>query len=108
MYERSGEPRRSWYDPLGFVGLDKEPPPPAAEGLLSQKCVGIERRRVELEEEIAQKLSELRAVTVEMLAMEALTLATAISNWPTTQAPCAKACASFSGNSPRTRRCSGP
>ena len=34
MYERSGEPRRSWYDPLGFVGLDKEPPPPAARGLL--------------------------------------------------------------------------
>ncbi len=70
MYERSGEPRRSWYDPLGFVGLDKEPPPPAAEGLLSQKCAGIERRRVELEEEIAQKLSELRALSVEMLGME--------------------------------------
>ena len=39
MYERSGEPRRSWYDPLGFVGLAKEPSPPAAkETACRERC----------------------------------------------------------------------
>ena len=30
MYNRDGSPRGSWYDPLGFAGLDKVPPPPLA------------------------------------------------------------------------------
>jgi hypothetical protein len=70
MYERSGEPRRTWYDPLGFVGLDKEPPPPAASGLLGEDSARIQLRQSELEERIGHGLSELHAVGVEMTGME--------------------------------------
>lgn len=70
MYERNGEPRRSWYDPLGFVGLDKVPPPPTASGLLSRDCRRIQERRADLEGLISRKLDELRAVSTEMSGME--------------------------------------
>jgi len=70
MYERSGEPRRSWYDPLGFVGLDKEPTPPAAKELLAQDAARIERRQVELDQLIGETLAELHVISVEMLGVE--------------------------------------
>ncbi len=70
MYERSGEPRRSWYDPLGFVGLDKEPTPPAAKELLAQDAARIERRQVELDRLIGERLAELHVISVEMLGIE--------------------------------------
>ncbi len=34
MYNRDGSPRGSWYDPLGFAGLDKVPPPTEAMKML--------------------------------------------------------------------------
>src|SRR5918912_1543217 len=34
MYNRDGSPRPSWFDPLGFAGLDKVPPPPVEVELL--------------------------------------------------------------------------
>ncbi len=70
MYERSGEPRRSWYDPLGFVGLDKEPTPPAAKDLLAQESARIEQRQLDVDRLIGQRLSELHVISAEMLAME--------------------------------------
>jgi hypothetical protein len=70
MYERSGEPRRSWYDPLGFVGLDKEPTPPAAKELLAQDAARIERRKGELDRLIGERLAELHVISVEMLGIE--------------------------------------
>ena len=70
MYERSGEPRLSWYDPLGFVGLDKEPPPPAAQELLGQNKARIEQRQNELGALIVQRLNEIHVLSVEMAGME--------------------------------------
>jgi hypothetical protein len=70
MFERSGEPRRSWYDPLGFVGLDKEPPPPVATELLAHDTTRIEGRQSELDRLIVQRLAELHSISVEMLGIE--------------------------------------
>jgi len=70
MYERSGETRLTWYDPLGFVGLDKEPPPPAARQLLGENITRIEERQEELDALIAAKLSETHVLSVEMRGME--------------------------------------
>ena len=49
MYNRGGSPRGSWYDPLGFAGLDKEPPPPLAPTLLGDDCTHVEARQEELQ-----------------------------------------------------------
>ena len=38
MYNRDGSPRGSWYDPLGFAGLDKVPPPPQMQQMLAANC----------------------------------------------------------------------
>ena len=70
MYNRDGTPRIAWYDPLGYAGLDKVPPPPEELRLLEEKCTAINRRQVELEVEIALKASELQMLGVEMKSME--------------------------------------
>jgi hypothetical protein len=70
MYNRGGSPRPSWYDPLGFAGLDKEPPPPQAIGLLREDCMRIETRQDELQRLIGERQVELQAVGVEMRGLE--------------------------------------
>jgi hypothetical protein len=69
MYNRDGSPRDSWYDPLGFSGLDKVPPPAEEAHLLEQRCDEIQARQAELETGIVEtslnlhlKGAELRAI----------------------------------------------
>lgn len=59
MYNRDGTPRGSWYDPLGFSGLDKVPPPP-------QELPRIETRMKELNERLDAILSELMPRVAEL------------------------------------------
>ena len=70
MYDPDGHPRRSWYDPLGFAGLDKEPPPPATAEFLEQDLSRIERRQAEIDQVIETKVGELQAMGVELGAIE--------------------------------------
>jgi hypothetical protein len=70
MYNRDGSPRKSWYDPAGFAGLDKEPPPPLAVVLLQRDCARIEQRQSEIDSTTGQKTAELQALGVELAAME--------------------------------------
>jgi hypothetical protein len=70
MYNRGGSPRQSWYDPLGFAGLDKEPPPPEAIDLLVENCTRIEKRQEELKGLVSAKTLDLQTVGVEMRGME--------------------------------------
>ena len=69
-YDRDGSPRRAWYDPVGFAGLDKEPPPPLAAELLLQDCTRLGLRQEELEHVIAEKATELHALGVQQAGME--------------------------------------
>ncbi|MFZ5911701.1 MAG: hypothetical protein ACOYYU_16945 [Chloroflexota bacterium] len=70
MYNRDGSPRGAWYDPLGFAGLDKIPPPPAALSLLSSNCERIASRQGELETQIPKKTLELQSLGIRLKGME--------------------------------------
>ena len=70
MYNRDGSPRSSWYDPLGFAGLDKTPPPPLALQLLEENCGEIRSRQEELKTLIPQKANELQVLGMKMKGLE--------------------------------------
>jgi hypothetical protein len=70
MYNRDGSPRGAWYDPLGFVGLDKVPPPPQALELLEADCAEVSARQKELEKLIPQKADSLQALGIKLKGME--------------------------------------
>jgi len=70
MYNRDGSPRGSWYDPLGFAGLDKVPPPPEALTLLEGNCEKLTARQSELDWLVPQKAGELQAIGIKLKGME--------------------------------------
>lgn len=70
MYNRDGTPRASWYDPLGFAGLDKVPPPPKMLQMLADNCEKVTRRQAELEKLVPEKAGELQAKGARLQGME--------------------------------------
>ncbi len=70
MYNRDGSPRGSWYDPLGFAGLDKVPPPPQMLQMLADNCEKVSQRQAELEKLIPEKAGELQAKGARLKGME--------------------------------------
>jgi hypothetical protein len=70
MYNRDGSPRGSWYDPLGFAGLDHVPPPPDALRLLEKNCAEITSAQKELKNTIPQKAGELQAIGARLKGMQ--------------------------------------
>ncbi len=70
MYNRDGSPRGSWYDPLGFAGLDKVPPPPQLLKMLTANCDQLSIRLQELERLVPQKTAELQEKGVRLKGME--------------------------------------
>src|SRR5262249_24461151 len=48
MYERDGSARPSWFDPLGFAGLDQVPPPPREIAVLESELARLGERQAEL------------------------------------------------------------
>ena len=70
MYNRDGSPRGAWYDPLGFAGLDKVPPPPDALRLLIENCDEISDRQNELEHTIPDKAVALQGLGMKLKGME--------------------------------------
>lgn len=69
MYKRDGTVRKSWYDPLGWAGLDKVPPPEEALAVTLSRRAGLEARRAELAGEIEAKSEKLVGLGVEARAM---------------------------------------
>ena len=70
MYNRDGSPRGSWYDPLGFAGLDKVPPPPQALQMLSANCMKVSQRQAELEKLVPEKAADLQVLGIRSKGME--------------------------------------
>ncbi|HTX91470.1 MAG TPA: hypothetical protein VMC09_09650 [Anaerolineales bacterium] len=70
MYNRDGTPRSSWYDLLGFAGLDKVPTPPHAMDMLRENCSKVSHRQEELGKLIPQKAGELQALGIKSKGME--------------------------------------
>jgi hypothetical protein len=69
VYNRDGSMRRFWYDPLGWVGLDKLPPPNQTLSHILEQWLEVEARQTPLTETIAAKSYELVKLGVEANAM---------------------------------------
>jgi hypothetical protein len=70
MYNRDGTPRASWFDPLGFAGLDRLPPPPVELEVLTAEVARLSRGQSELAEEIAREAAELQRLGLRLESME--------------------------------------
>jgi hypothetical protein len=68
MYNRDGSVARPWYDPVGWAGLDKVPPPTETLSTVKEQKDTIEARRAALEAEIEEKSRELKGLGVEAAA----------------------------------------
>ncbi len=69
MYNRNGTVRRSWYDPVGWSGLDKVAPKPYALPLLAAQQAEVMQRQSEVQQQIETKHRELQALGLEAAAM---------------------------------------
>lgn len=70
IYNRDGTQRRSWYDPLGWAGLDKLPPPAEVPARVQQRRAEIETRRASLAQTIEEKNQELINLGLEAAAAQ--------------------------------------
>jgi hypothetical protein len=70
MYNRDGSVRQAWYDPLGWAGLTKVPPPDEALTYLEQQRSGIRENRANLQKKIASISAELAGLGLEATAMQ--------------------------------------
>ncbi len=68
-YNRDGSVRRSWYDPLGWAGLDKVTPPGAKTTAIAERCAALREQQAATQQEIAAKTKQLRALGLEAEAM---------------------------------------
>jgi hypothetical protein len=69
MYNRDKSISRAWYDPLGWAGLDKVPPPTETlEAILEQRA-DIISRCAALRDEIDDKSRQLKKLGAELAAM---------------------------------------
>jgi hypothetical protein len=69
MYERDGSPRPSWFDPLGFAGLDRLPPPPHELDALERERTHLENRQRELGDVIPRETTLLQELGVRLDSM---------------------------------------
>ncbi len=70
MYNRDGTPRGAWYDPLGFGGLDKVPPPSQAAAMLTADLKKLAERQDELQKVTPDKAAQLQALGIKLNSME--------------------------------------
>ncbi len=68
-YNRDGSVRQSWYDPLGWAGLDKTLPPIDVPGELDARLNCVEAERHTLEGEIQVKRAALRDLALDVEAL---------------------------------------
>ncbi len=70
MYNRDGTVRSAWYDPLGWAGLDRVPPPPLELELLHQRQQALRERQEELGTEIGARSREIQEIGVELASLQ--------------------------------------
>jgi hypothetical protein len=69
LYNRNGTMRRSWYDPAGWAGLDKVPPPDCALQYAREQHAAVQKRQRQVEETIGVKSRLLSGLGLEVAAM---------------------------------------
>jgi hypothetical protein len=70
LYDRDGTMRRSWYDPLGWAGLDKLPPPDEALAVVQLQITEVSQRAATLRDKIARDSQELTGLGVQSRAVQ--------------------------------------
>ena len=71
-FDRDGSVRTTWYDPLGWAGLDKVPPPQAAAGQLKNHIAALTQERETIRRELNQRREALRLLALEVQALQAV------------------------------------
>lgn len=69
MYNRDGSVRRAWYDPLGWAGLDRLPPPPVQAQVARARYDEIRAHHAHLCEQIAETQRQLVLAGSEIEAL---------------------------------------
>lgn len=69
MYNRDGSIRRAWYDPVGFVGLDKQPPPNKLIDYLDLKKNVLLEEQTSIKQDLEQKSEQLSELGVLRIAI---------------------------------------
>jgi hypothetical protein len=69
VYNRDGSVRHSWYDPLGWAGMDKVPPLSKSAEILARHKEDLQAQTQELESLIVEKSRELSRLGVEADAL---------------------------------------
>ncbi|HYU17336.1 MAG TPA: hypothetical protein VEQ11_01425 [Chloroflexota bacterium] len=69
MFNRDGSIRMAWYDPVGWAGLDKVPPPAREREVQERRSDTLAARQIELDAEVAAKSVELHQLGVELAAL---------------------------------------
>jgi hypothetical protein len=70
MYNRDGTPRASWFDPLGFAGLDKTPPPSREADILRSHIADLKKTQKQQEGTAAERMEELQQLGALWRGME--------------------------------------
>ena len=70
-FDRDGSPRRSWDDPLGWVGLDGAPTPDGEPTLLERRRLELHARLREIEAALASETTILEQVSADIAALNA-------------------------------------
>jgi hypothetical protein len=70
MYNRDGTPRASWFDPLGFAGLDKTPPPSSEASILQGRVAELRKTQAGLSQAMASQTEGLQQIGAVWKGME--------------------------------------
>jgi hypothetical protein len=70
-YNRDGSVRMSWYDPLGWAGLDKVYPPGQLPLYVEKRCTAIDAELQALDHQIDNRRAELRDLGLDVAALSA-------------------------------------
>jgi hypothetical protein len=69
-FNRNGSVRETWYDPVGWSGLSKEPPPDRREATLAAQMEDLRREIVAVDGEAVLVADELPKLRLEVQALE--------------------------------------
>jgi len=71
-YNRDGSVRQTWYDPLGWAGLDKVPPPEIAAETLRATIAALRQERDACERTLTDKREVIRSLGLQVDAFQRL------------------------------------
>jgi hypothetical protein len=69
QFQRDGQMRKAWYDPVGWCGLDKVPPPATISAALEEQTLRLREEQQELTRQIEDLTGRQRGLEMESVAV---------------------------------------